>query len=100
MRRYLYLTDDCGFFTKQIDGTKVILTWNSSIDLSIFKWLGLLNIHIGPLVQSPEDYIINVYCNLISRTIFNPNRELASIQVARGEKHLPNQNNTGVVLEH
>ena len=98
MKKYLYLTDDCSFCDKQVIGTNVVLTWHTNFDLSCFKLVGLLQIQIGPLFQSSTDYVIRVYSNLVTRSIFNPNRELAFIQVSRGDMHLGNQSFTGVVL--
>ena len=98
MRKYLYLTDDCSFCVKEVIGSNVELTWHTNIDLSCFKLVGLLQLQIGPLFQSSSDYVIRVYSNLITRSIFNPNRELAFIQVARGNMHLGNQSFTGAVL--
>ena len=98
MKRYLYLTDDCSFCVKEVIGSSVILTWHSNIDLSCFKLVGLLQIQIGPLLPSNSDYVIRVYSNLVTRSIFNPNRELAFVQIARGDMHLGNQSFTGVVL--
>ena len=80
---YIRLTSDCRFFkaTRSDDG--VILTWNMSMNLTPYNKISLKEFQIGPLSHRRHDSLIEIYSNLIARTLYNPLRELATIRISR-----------------
>ena len=95
---YIRLTNDCKFFTAATEDDSIILTWNMSLDLSSFKYICIREIQIGPLTTKRHDYLLEIYSNLIARTLYNPLREIATCRVSRGSWFIDSPIQTGMFL--
>ena len=85
---YIRLTNDCKFFNADADGNKLYLTWNMPMDLSPYKYISLREIQIGPLSVKRHDYVLDIYSNIIARTLYNPLRELATVRVSKNSSFI------------
>ena len=95
---YIRLTNDCQFFTASIDDQKLILNWNMSLDLSRYNYIALREIQIGPLAVKRHDYLLEIYSNIIARTLYNPLREIATARVSRNSSFIDSMLTPGLFL--
>ena len=96
---YIRLTSDCRFFKATISDEKLILTWNMSMNLTPYKKIALKEFQIGPLAHRRHDSLVEIYSNLIARTLYNPLRELATIRVSRNASFIDGIVIPGLFLE-
>ena len=93
--KHIRLTNDCQFFSLTNDQESITLTWNLSINLSEYKCIALREVQLGPLIPSRRDYMIKMYTNMISRTLYNPLREISKIQIPRNTVYANYSSNPG-----
>ena len=80
---YIRLTSDCRFFKAANSEDGIILTWNMSMNLAPYKKISLKEFQIGPLSHRRHDSLIEIYTNLIARTLYNPLREFSTVRISR-----------------
>ena len=85
---YIRLTSDCRFFKATISDDKIILTWNMSMNLTPYSKISLKDFQIGPLSHRRHDSLVEIYSNLIARTLYNPLREFATVRVSRNSSFI------------
>ena len=85
---YIRLTSDCRFFNATATDGKIILTWNMSMNLTPYNKISLKDFQIGPLSHKRHDSLVEIYTNLIARTLYNPLREFATIRVSRNSSFI------------
>ena len=81
--RYMRLTNGGQAFTATVDNEIIQLNWNTPITLTPTKYVSLLKLQIGPVRADDHNRFVTVRSNIIARTLHNPLRELACIQVPR-----------------
>ena len=77
------LTNTCQSFSASIEPDSIHLNWNTSITLTPAKYASLLKLQIGPVKADDHNRLVTVHTNIIARTLHNPLREIACIQVPR-----------------
>ena len=97
---YIRLTNDCRLFTIAFEKNSLILSWNMSIDLSPYKYISIREIQIGPLHTKRHDYILDIYSNIIARTLYNPLREIATCRVSRNSYFVDSIIQPGMFLNY
>lgn len=109
MRSFLQLTSDCQFFdiTQDTTQNKIVLYWNINTDLKDVRAVGLYNLNLYRLDENAKDsssldsYMDSysrVTCNLLERTLHNPNREIARINWSLMSTVLNLERNEGKVV--
>ena len=82
--RYLTLTSDCSKFEYDAVGDQVILKWNAFYDFANIGFIGISSICFqGFNSNTDRDVCVPVYCNLISRTVMNPKRNILNLRITR-----------------
>ena len=86
--KYLKLTNTCQSFNAITVEDSLHLNWNTSINLTPFKYASLLRIQIGPIKADDHNRLVTVHTNIIARTLYNPLREITCIQVPRRSQYI------------
>ena len=81
--KYIRLTNACQSFTAIAELDTIHLNWNTSITLTPVKYASLLKLQLGPVKADDHNRLVAVHTNIIARTLHNPLREIACIQVPR-----------------
>ena len=81
--KYLKLTNTCQSFSVSSGDDSLHLNWNTSINLTPFKYASLLRIQLGPVKSDDHNRLVTVHTNIIARTLHNPLREITCVQVPR-----------------
>ena len=95
---FIRFTNDCQFFNWTKAEDKIILNWNMPIDLTNYKYMSVRKFQIGPLSFKRHDYVLEIYSNIIARTLYNPLRELESIRVSRNSRFIDSEISPGMFL--
>ena len=77
------LTNACQSFSALSDDDSIQLFWNTSVNLTPYKYVSLLRIQIGPIKADDHNRMVTVHTNIIARTLHNPLREITCVQVPR-----------------
>ena len=98
--KYIRLTSACQSFTAIHDDASIQLNWNTSITLTPVKYASLLRLHIGPIKADDHNRLITIHTNIIARTLHNPLREIACIQVPRRSQIIESDYVKGMLLNN
>ena len=97
--KYLRLTNACQFFTGLSNEEKLQLSWDTSLNLTPYKFVSLLKIQMGPIKADEHNRLVSVCTNIISRTLHNPLREITCVQVPRRSQFIDSEYVKGQLLK-
>ena len=96
--KFMRLTNACQNFSALSDDNSMQLNWNTSVNLTPYKFVSLLRIQLGPVKSDDHNRFVTIHSNIIARTLHNPLREIACVQVPRRSQFIDSDYIEGKLL--
>ena len=103
-RSFVKLTSNCDFFklTNNVQTNSVDLIWDVALPLHTVKSIGLYELKIRYPengMTMDENIETTIHCNLLERTLTNPNKEIACVHWSKSyAESIILENNLGLLI--
>ena len=81
--RYLTLTSESSKYQCVSVGDAIVVTWTVHHDFTNISDIGISSIRFNGFEIQGHDVMVNIYSNLITRTVTNPKRNILSLRIPR-----------------